>query len=403
MISTLFRLGIVEQLLLGRRALPAQPAALADGERHAQFGFHQPGQREIQVVAAQQQVLAHGGAREVDQVALARDADQAEIAGAAAHVADQHDLAVEELLARLRQVVGDPRIERRGRLFEQREPLQAGIARGHHGEFARLFVERRRDGEHDVLLGQRRAVVRLVPLLAELADEARRNFHRREHAPGLLRIPRQDLGGAIHIGVGEPGFRRVHQARGHDRALLARVDADRLAVFQEQERGQRAARLDAAGGHQLRRLEDVDRREIAVSGLAFVDVGQRGVGGAEVDADFHAGAYSISISAGAMMMASSRRVERADSPWPRAIPCGAQAAVGRRGGDVADEADHRGVPGGRLGGGAFDAIDHRLQCDHASQGVAALAVMLAHGGADLVVGVSGDIFHQEVDQAALAL
>ena len=62
--------------------------------------FHQPGQREIEIVAAQQQVLAHGGAREVDQVAFARHADQAEIAGAAADVADQHDLAVEQLLAR---------------------------------------------------------------------------------------------------------------------------------------------------------------------------------------------------------------------------------------------------------------------------------------------------------------
>ena len=151
---------VVQQPLLGRRALPPQPAALADGKRRAQLGFDQPGQREIEVVAAQQQVLAHGGAGEVDQVALARDADQAEIAGAAAHVADQHDLAVEELLARLRQVVRDPGIERRGRLFEQRQLLEAGIARGHHGQLARLFVERSRHGEDDVLLGQRRALAR---------------------------------------------------------------------------------------------------------------------------------------------------------------------------------------------------------------------------------------------------
>ena len=97
----------------------------------------------------------------------------------------------------------------------------------------------------------------------------------------------------------------MHQARGDDGALLARVDADRLPVFQEQERRQRAARLDAPRGHQLRRLEDVDRRKVAVLRLAFVDIGQSGVGGAEVDADLHAALYSISISAGAMMVVSS--------------------------------------------------------------------------------------------------
>ena len=41
------------------------------------------------------------------------------------------------------------------------------------------------------------------------------------------------------------------------------------------------------GGDELRRLENVERRKIAVFGFAFVDVGQGGIGGAEVDADFH--------------------------------------------------------------------------------------------------------------------
>jgi hypothetical protein len=273
-ISTLFRIRIGEQLLLRRRALPPQSAALPHGERNAELGLHQPGEREIEIVAAQQQVLAHRGAREIDQIALARHADQAEIAGAAAHVADQHRLPVEQLLARLRQIVGDPRIERRRRLFEQRQLLDAGIARRHHREFARLFVEGRRHGEHDVLFGQRRAHG-AVPLLAEFADEARRNFHRREHPPGLLRIPRQNLRRAVDIGIRKPRFRRVHQARGHNRALLARVHAHRLAIFQEKERWQRAPRLHAPGRYQLRRFEDVQRRKFAVVALAFVDVGQR--------------------------------------------------------------------------------------------------------------------------------
>jgi hypothetical protein len=60
-----------------------------------------------------------------------------------------------------------------------------------------------------------------------------------------------------------------------------------LAVFEEEKRRQGAARLGAAGGDQLGRLEDVDRREIAIFGFAFVDVGEGGIGGAEIDADFH--------------------------------------------------------------------------------------------------------------------
>ena len=45
-------------------------------------------------------MLADGGARELDLVAFAVDADQREVAGAAADVADQHHLAVEEALLR---------------------------------------------------------------------------------------------------------------------------------------------------------------------------------------------------------------------------------------------------------------------------------------------------------------
>ena len=48
-------------------------------------------------------------------------------------------------------------------------------------------------------------------------------------------------------------------------------------------------------------------------------------------------------------------------------------------------------------------VDHWLQADHASEGLAALAVDVANGSAHLVVGVGGDVLHQEVDQAAFAL
>ena len=70
-ISTLFRSGCESSFLFGRRALAAQSAALAHGERFAELRLHQPRERQIQIVTAQQQMLSDGGARELDAIAFA--------------------------------------------------------------------------------------------------------------------------------------------------------------------------------------------------------------------------------------------------------------------------------------------------------------------------------------------
>jgi hypothetical protein len=44
----------------------------------------------------------------------------------------------------------------------------------------------------------------------------------------------------------------------------------------------------------LRRLKDVYGREIAIFGFAFIDISQRGVGGAEIDPDLHVGNSRLS-------------------------------------------------------------------------------------------------------------
>jgi hypothetical protein len=60
---------------------------LADRKLRAQLGFDQPGERQVQVVASEQQVVSYRSAGEVDQVAVTSDANQAEVAGAAADIA----------------------------------------------------------------------------------------------------------------------------------------------------------------------------------------------------------------------------------------------------------------------------------------------------------------------------
>ena len=111
-------MGIGQHAFFGRGALAAQTAALADGKLCADFGFHQPRQREVEIVAAQEQMLADRGARELHAVARPVDTDQREVAGSAADIADQHQLPVKQTLLGLREMVGDPGIKRRRRFFE---------------------------------------------------------------------------------------------------------------------------------------------------------------------------------------------------------------------------------------------------------------------------------------------
>ena len=229
-------------------------AALADGKLRAKLRLHQPSQRQIQVVAAEQQMLAHRRARKLDAVAIAIHADQREIASAAADVANQHQLPVEKALLRLRQMIGDPGIKRRGGLFHQRQLFDPGVVRRLHGQLARFFVKRSRDGQHHVLRCQRGIRMRLVPGIANVRQNGGRNIHRREHPAALLRVPREDFRGAIHFGIRKPRFRRVHRFGRHQRALLARVSADVGLIAQEQKRGQRPARFHLARRDVLRDL-----------------------------------------------------------------------------------------------------------------------------------------------------
>ncbi len=88
-----FQIRIVEQLLFRRRTLPPQTAALADGELGVELGFHQPGQREIEIVAAQQQVLPTAVRVKFTRSPSRVTRIEAEITGAAADVAHQDHLA----------------------------------------------------------------------------------------------------------------------------------------------------------------------------------------------------------------------------------------------------------------------------------------------------------------------
>ena len=86
----------IEQLFLGGAAIVPQRLKLEAVDLGAllrELIGHQPGQRQIDVVAAQQDVLAHRHAVEGQFAALLGDGDQREIGGAAADIDHQDQVA----------------------------------------------------------------------------------------------------------------------------------------------------------------------------------------------------------------------------------------------------------------------------------------------------------------------
>ena len=152
--------------------------------------------------------------------------DQREVGGAAADVDDQDDVADRTCL-RQRAAAGlEPAVERRLRLFEQRQRAVAGGLGGLDRQLARGRVERRRDRHHHVLLGERRLGVRVVPGAAQVLEVAHRGLERR-HARHLgRRVVRQDRGAAVDARVAEPALRARHQPDRRRRAAAARQLAD---------------------------------------------------------------------------------------------------------------------------------------------------------------------------------
>jgi hypothetical protein len=123
------------------------------------------GEGQVHVVAAQHQVVADADAGELGRAAVGAGLDlhQREVGGAAAHVAHQHQPGLGQLGGEGGAVAEDPVLEGGLGFLDQAQPRQAGEAGGLDGEGPGAFVEGGRDGEHDVLLGQRVAGKLRVP------------------------------------------------------------------------------------------------------------------------------------------------------------------------------------------------------------------------------------------------
>ena len=103
-------------------------------------------ERQIHVVATQQDVVADGDTSERHVAVLGGHSNERKVGGAAADVHDQHHVAGLDLFAEAFAHLLNPRVERRLRFFNQRDVWQAGLLRGFHREVARGGIERRRHG-----------------------------------------------------------------------------------------------------------------------------------------------------------------------------------------------------------------------------------------------------------------
>ena len=212
-------------------------------------------QRQVHVVAAQQDVLAHGHSAEHERAVLLAGRDEAEVGGPAADVAHQDEVADLDALAPALALGGQPGIQGGLRLLEQAHAGQSGLRGGPQGQLARLLVEGRRHGHQHLVVPQRSTLgpADVLPRVGQVRQVACRRGNGR-HAPDVLgRLPRQDRPGAIHAGVGQPGLGRGHEARGVLGAALARELADDgVGALIPRERG--------GAGREILRTRDEQKR-----------------------------------------------------------------------------------------------------------------------------------------------
>ncbi len=313
--------GLLELPRLRQQVTPLPPRQPFVGVG-LELALHRVRQSEIDVVAAEQQVVAGGDPLDRRRPAgRARGAgtEQAEVGGAAADVADEDGALLlrerrERLLAPgVAGGVVEPGIERGLRLLQQAQRCGvAGQARRLARQRLRRFVERGGDGDDDPLRFEHalRVVARddVVPRRPQVAEKGRAGLHRRELEFGrnLVRAERQQARLAVDARVREPGLGRVDdparlrshplagqrpdeipggflERRRRDRIELPVVDLARRRIAEE--RRQQRARTNAARGVELRDLQYADRRRA----VGEVEPGQRAVGRSEVDADGVAG------------------------------------------------------------------------------------------------------------------
>ena len=216
-----------QQLFLQQAALTDEGSEVGRRQRpvgRLERAFQMRRQGCVEVVAAEQQVLADGAALEVDAAVLQlAGGDEREVRRAAADVAHQHRLAGPHPVGPVGVPV-HPGVERRLRLLDQHDPRQAGLLGCAYGQLAGDLVEAGRQGDDDLLLGERRPVA--VPVPGDVPEDRRGGLDRTDPRTVGLAVPGQDGGRAVDAGMAQPRLRRGDQPSGPQPPEIAGRGAD---------------------------------------------------------------------------------------------------------------------------------------------------------------------------------
>ena len=112
-------------------------------------------QSQIHIVAAEKQVLPDRNSFQRELSGLPCHCDQAEISSAPADIAHQKQIACADLLSPFGALIFQPGVKCGLRLLEQGDLTEASEACGFQGETSGDFIERGRDGHHDLVCSNR--------------------------------------------------------------------------------------------------------------------------------------------------------------------------------------------------------------------------------------------------------
>ena len=119
---------------------------LTQTEFCVELPFNAARECKVEILASEQEVLADGGAFKFDVSALDVGPYEAEVRRAASYVANQHELAVSQVLSENVLMLRDPRVKGSQRLFQQSQVLQSCLSRRFHRQLSSFLVEGSRHG-----------------------------------------------------------------------------------------------------------------------------------------------------------------------------------------------------------------------------------------------------------------
>src|SRR4029077_583965 len=119
---------------------------LTQTEFRGELLFDAARQCEVEILAPEQEVLADGCPFKFDVSALDAGPYEAEVRCAASYVANQHELAISQVIYEYVRMLRDSRVKGRQRFFQQSQVLQSCLSRRFHRQLSSFLVERSRHG-----------------------------------------------------------------------------------------------------------------------------------------------------------------------------------------------------------------------------------------------------------------